>query len=194
MWAIWRPDALAMLKDKKAQASLARYFDVMRDDKPAKFVIAKKLPANFRKEDSLLKLWDIHDHLTEEFYHLEKEIDSRQKSLEELGNPERSYLDLKIEIANRILENCHLCTRRCGFNRLAGELGDCKCGTQITVSTMFEHMGEEPELVPSGTISQWIESGEIYSPVRLAKAVETLTWWVGSLRLGFSSGWKRSGT
>ena len=191
MWAIWRPDSLAVLKDKKARASLARYFDVMRDGKPAKFVVAKKLPANFRKEDSLPRLWEIHDHLTEEFYRLEKEIDSRQKRLEELDNPEKSYLDLKIEIANRILEDCHLCTRRCGFNRLAGELGDCKCGTQITVSTMFEHMGEEPELVPSGTIftlgcslhclhcqnwtiSQWIESGEIYSPVRLAKAVERL--------------------
>ena len=56
---------------------------------------------------------------------------------------------------------------------------------------MFEHMGEEPELVPSGTIftlgctmrclhcqnwtiSQWFESGEIFSPQRLAKAVEKL--------------------
>jgi putative pyruvate formate lyase activating enzyme len=56
---------------------------------------------------------------------------------------------------------------------------------------MFEHMGEEPELVPSGTIftlgctmrckhcqnwtiSQWFEQGEIYAPERLAKAVEHL--------------------
>jgi len=191
MWAVWRPDALTVLRNKKARASLARYFDVMEDDKPAKFVIAKKLPANFSEKDSPSELWCLHDQLTQEFCRLEKEVDSRQKSLEELDTPERSYLDLKIEIANRILESCHLCTRRCGFNRLAGELGECKCGTQITVSTMFEHMGEEPELVPSGTIftlgctlrcrhcqnwsiSQWYEKGEIYSPERLAKEVEHL--------------------
>ena len=191
MWAIFRPDARAVLRDKKARASLARYFDVMEDDKPAKFLIAKKLPANFDKGDSLAKLWKIHDQLTEKFYRLEKEIDSRQKRLEELDDPKKSYLDLKIEIASRILEGCHFCTRRCGFNRLNGELGNCKCGTQITVSTMFEHMGEEPELVPSGTIftlgctlrclhcqnwtiSQWYEKGDIFSPERLARSVEHL--------------------
>jgi len=191
MWAVWRPDSVAVLKDKRARVSLARYFDVMQDDKPAKFLIAKKLPAEFCKEDSLPKLWKIHDQLTEEFYRLEKEIDSGQKRLEELDSPEKSYLNLKTEIARRILESCHFCTRRCGFNRLAGELGYCKCGTQILVSTMFEHMGEEPELVPSGTIftlgctlqcrhcqnwsiSQWYENGQIYSPERLGRAVERL--------------------
>jgi len=191
MWAIWRPDALAVLKDKKARASLARYFDVMEDSKPAKFMIAKKLPADFDKNDSLQKLWGIHDRLTEEFYRLEREVDLRQKSLDDMDKPEKSYLDLKIEIANRILKSCHFCTRRCGFNRFAGELGHCKCGTQITVSTMFEHTGEEPELVPSGTIftlgctlrclhcqnwsiSQWYETGEVFSPQRLAKAVKGL--------------------
>jgi len=191
LWAILRPDARAVLKDKKARASLARYFDVMEDDKPAKFLIAKKLFANFSKEDSLARLWEIHNKLTEEFCRLEKEIDSRQKLFEELNDPEKSYLDLKIEIANRILEGCHFCIRRCGFNRLAGELGYCKCGTQITVSTIFEHMGEEPELVPSGTIftlgctlrclhcqnwtiSQWYEKGDIFSPEQLARSVEHL--------------------
>jgi len=191
MWAVWRPDALAVLRDKGARSSLARYFDVMENDKPARFLIAKKLPAQFDKDDSLQKLWEIHDLFTEEFYRLEKDIDLRKKRLEDLDDPEKSYLDLKIEIANRVLESCHLCTRRCGFNRLQGELGHCKCGSQITVSTMFEHMGEEPELVPSGTIftlgctmrclhcqnwtiSQWYENGEIFSPQRLAKAVERL--------------------
>ncbi|UCH70811.1 MAG: radical SAM protein [Candidatus Bathyarchaeota archaeon] len=191
MWAIWRPDALTVLRDKKARASLVRYFHVMHDDRPAKFIIAKKLPADFSEDDSLSALWKLHKRLTDEFYLLESAVDSHQKSLEDLDTPERSYLDLKIEIARHILRGCHLCSRRCGFNRLAGEVGECKCSTQITVSTMFEHMGEEPELVPSGTIftlgctlrcrhcqnwsiSQWHEKGEIYSPQRLAKEVERL--------------------
>ncbi len=191
MWAIWRPDALAVLRDKNARASLARYFDVMENSKPAKFMIAKKLPANFNKSDSLKSLWKTHDSLTEEFSSLEKKVDARQKSLEDMDAPEKSYLDLKIEIANRILKGCHFCTRRCGFNRLEGELGECKCGTQITVSTMFAHTGEEPELVPSGTIftlgctlrcrhcqnwsiSQWYEKGDVFSPEQLARGVESL--------------------
>jgi len=191
MWMVWRPDARAVLKDKRARQSLSRYFDVMQNDKPAKFTIARRLRADFNREDSVEKLWALHDRLTIEYYNLEKEIDTRQKSWEELETFETSFLDLKIEIAKRILEDCHLCTRRCGFNRLAGELGYCKCGAQITVSTILEHMGEEPELVPSGTIftlgctlkcrhcqnwtiSQWFEHGEIYTPERLAKSVEHL--------------------
>jgi putative pyruvate formate lyase activating enzyme len=190
MWTL-RPDAKAVLMDKKARASLARYFAVMEDDKPAKFLIAKKLSANFNNDDSLTRLWKLHEQLTEEFCSLEKLIDTRQKRLEELATPEKSFLDLKIEIANHILENCHFCTRRCGSDRTAGELGYCRCGTQATVSSIFPHTGEEPELVPSGTIftlgctlrclhcqnwgiSQWFESGEIYSPRQLAGAVETL--------------------
>ena len=51
MWTTWRPDAQAVLMDKKARASLKRYFDVMEDDKPAKFLIAKKLAANFSNND-----------------------------------------------------------------------------------------------------------------------------------------------
>ncbi len=191
MWAIWRPDARTVLRNKKARASLSRYFDVMEDDKPARFLIAKKLPAIFSTNDTLTALVKIHDQLTEEFYRLEKNIDSLQKPLEELVAPEKSYLDLKIEIARRILEKCSFCTRKCGFNRRKEELGYCKAGTQITVSTIFEHMGEEPELVPSGTIftlgctlrclhcqnwtiSQWIEKGDIFSPEQLAKSVERL--------------------
>ncbi len=191
MWAILRPDAAAVLKDKNARASLARYFAVMQNDKVAKFVIARKLVAQFSKHDSTAKLWKTHDQTLKDFCQLEKKIDNRLISLEKLETPQQSFLDLKIEIANRVLESCHFCSRRCGFNRKADELGYCKCGTQITVSTMFEHMGEEPELVPSGTIftlgctmrchhcqnwtiSQWMEAGEIYSPEHLAKAVEHL--------------------
>jgi len=141
MWTIWRPDAITVLKDQRARSSLARYFNVMEDNSPAKFIISKKLPANFNKSDPTKKLWDLHNQLTEEFCHLEKEIDVQRKSLGDLEDPEKSYLDLKIEIANRILESCHFCTRRCGANRSAGKLGYCRCGTQIVVSSMFEHLG-----------------------------------------------------
>jgi len=191
MWRILRPDAAAVLRDKMARKSLARYFAVVQDEKSAKFMIAKKLPAEFSENDSMKELWQKHVELTQEFYKIEREIDTRQKSLLDMPNPEKCYLDLKIEIAKRIITNCHFCTRRCGVNRFKGELGYCRCGTGITVSSIFEHMGEEPELVPSGTvftmgctmcckhcqnwtISQWIEKGEVYTLERLAKEVERL--------------------
>jgi len=191
MWRIIRRDAVSVLEDKNARESLSRYFDVMQNDKPAKFLIAKKIPADFDEDDSLRDLWDLHEELLEEFTDVQQQIDTRMKRLDEMETPEKSFLDLKEAIATRILESCHFCTRRCGVNRLMGELGQCKCGSQIIVSSIFEHLGEEPELVPSGTIftmgctirclhcqnwtiSQWFEKGEIYSPRRLALAVEQL--------------------
>ncbi|MFP3985072.1 MAG: radical SAM protein [Candidatus Bathyarchaeia archaeon] len=163
----------------------------MQNDKIAKFTIARKLAAKFSENESTEKLWKIHDSLLRKFWQLQEKLDNRLTRLEKLETPQQSYLDLKTEIANRILENCHLCTRRCGVNREKDQHGYCKCGTQITVSTFFEHMGEEPELVPSGTIftmgctmrclhcqnwtiSQWAESGEPYIPKNLAKTVEHL--------------------
>jgi putative pyruvate formate lyase activating enzyme len=189
MWTVWQPEAVAVVNDKQARESLVRYFDVMENKKSAKFAIAKKLPANYDKGDSTEKLWQLHETLTQGYLNLEKEIDNTLKDINKLETPSQSLLDLKIELANRIMANCHFCTRSCGINRLKGELGYCKCGTQIKVSTMFQHMGKEPELVPSGTvftlgctmrcchcqnwtISQWFEKGEIYTPQQLAAVVE----------------------
>ena len=191
MWRILRPDATTVLMDKMARKSLARYFSVTQDEKPARFRIAKKLPAEFSQNDSLEELWRKHGRFTQRFYKIEREIDTRKKSLRNMLNPEKSYLDLKVEIATRILTNCHFCTRRCGVDRSKGEIGYCRCGTEITVSSIFQHMGEEPELVPSGTIftmgctmrcchcqnwtiSQWIEKDEVYKPEALAREVEQL--------------------
>ena len=191
MTAFLNPYKWSALSEKGAKRSLARYFAVMQNEKPAKFLIAKKLPAEFNRNDSTDVLWQKHAKLTDEFCRVEKQIDMRHKSLQEMQNPKKSFLDLKVEIANRILACCHFCSRRCHVNRLVGELGYCKCGKQITVSNIFLHMGEEPELVPSGTIftlgctmrcihcqnwsiSQWFEQGEIYMTEELAKAIKIL--------------------
>ncbi len=191
MWTSLRPDATAILKDRRVRTSLARYFDVMEDNKPAKFLIAQHLSADYSHEDSLPQLWQLHDRLTRRFYQLQEKIDTHQRSFQKPETAKRSYLDLKIEIARRMLKNCSFCTRSCRANRLQGEKGFCGCGAKIQVSTIFQHWGEEPELVPSGTIftmgcslrclhcqnwsiSQWYEEGEICSPDRLARSIENL--------------------
>ena len=191
MWRILRPDAAAVLKDKKAQTSLARYFAAFQDERPAKFMIAKKLPAQFGENDSIEQLWQEHESLTEHFREVEGKIDAGEEDLKQKPFPRKSYLELKAEIARRILQKCYFCARRCKVNRVEGKMGYCKCGSEIEVSSIFEHMGEEPELVPSGTIftmgctmrckhcqnwtiSQWIEKGQVYTPKELAREVENL--------------------
>lgn len=186
-----RPDAKAVLNDKGARRSLHRYFGVMQNDRTAKFKIASQLPADFAKDDSTEKLWKTHSDLLNQYHRLQNRLDTHISTFKELEKPPLSFLDLKIEIAERILKNCHFCTRKCRVNRGEGQLGYCRCGDEIAVSALFEHMGEEPELVPSGTvftlgctmrclhcqnwrISQCVEQGRVYSVSQLAREIEGL--------------------
>ncbi|MEM2576807.1 MAG: radical SAM protein [Candidatus Bathyarchaeia archaeon] len=185
-----RPDSLAVLKDENCRRSLARYFDIIQNKKKANFKIAKSFPVEFSKEDSTSDLWKIHEKTNKEFYEFIREIDEGKANIE-LIESSSSYLDLKIEIARRILKECCFCVRKCKVNRYAGEKGFCGCDSNISVSTFFEHIGEEPELVPSGTIftcgctmrclhcqnwtiSQWVERGESYNCKELAQIVDSL--------------------
>ena len=190
MWRIARPDAVAVLEDELAKKSLHRYFAVLQDEKPAKFMLAKKLPAEWNDADSLEKLWTEHAKRYDEFRDFEREVDEG-KNINEIASPAKSYLDLKIEIARRIVQSCRFCTRQCGVNRLTSGLGYCGCGNTMTISSISVHMGEEPELVPSGTIftmgctmrcrhcqnwtiSQWKEDGTEVKPEELAREIEQL--------------------
>ena len=191
MLPLTRSDAISILKDEMCKHSLARYFDIFQDNKYSKFLITKKIPTEFNPKYSMENLWVEHNRLMDEYVRLEKKIDSGILKINDLKTPKRSFLDLKIEISKRILENCHLCMHKDGANRISGEVGYCRCGSKIVTSNYFEHMGEEPELVPSGTIftcgctmrclhcqnwsiSQMFESGEILSYNMLAKIIERM--------------------
>jgi putative pyruvate formate lyase activating enzyme len=68
---------------------------------------------------------------------------------------ESGELEDRINQLERILAACTLCPRRCKVNRLQDELGYCKAGNSLMVSSYFAHFGEEPPLVGgsgSGTI------------------------------------------
>lgn len=68
---------------------------------------------------------------------------------------ERGELDNRIETLNQILKSCTLCPRQCQVNRLNGETGYCCAGSDLKVSSVFPHYGEEAPLVGrngSGTI------------------------------------------
>jgi putative pyruvate formate lyase activating enzyme len=184
---MWRTN---IVPDELARKSLARYFAIVEGRKTAKFLIAKKVAAEFSSTDSLEILWTQHAKCTEEYLGFERRLDN-ETDHSALANPKRSYLDLKVQIAAKILECCNFCNRRCGVNRLADQLGFCGCGNKMSVSSIFVHAGEEPELVPSGavftlgctircrhcqnwTISQWKEAPMEYTPQELAVEVENL--------------------
>ncbi len=128
---------------------LSRYLDVMRDKLPSQFLISRSLPVDFKKDSVLPDLWEKHDKAMALFY---EELD-RIDSIKDLSPPvESSLLTLKGVIADRILESCIFCERRCGANRRKKELGYCRCEAVSRYSTEFLYYGEEPELVPSHTI------------------------------------------
>jgi len=61
----------------------------------------------------------------------------------------------RVEAAYSIFEECRLCPRECGVNRLDGEKGFCHAPLKVMVSVAQPHFGEEISLVGrkgSGTI------------------------------------------
>ena len=76
-----------------------------------------------------------------------KAIDEKYKNI-----PEQSLLDLKIEIAHRLLQSCEYWENLCHVNRTSDQKGNCGLSDQSYLSSAFLHMGEEAPLIPSGTI------------------------------------------
>jgi putative pyruvate formate lyase activating enzyme len=61
----------------------------------------------------------------------------------------------KIKKAYKLMEKCSICPRKCGVNRLKGQVGFCKAGLLPMVSSFHAHFGEEPPVSGrngSGTI------------------------------------------
>ena len=68
---------------------------------------------------------------------------------------EEGKLAARVEQAYTIFEECRLCPRECGVDRLSGEKGFCRTGTEVVMYSAHPHFGEEVPLVGrtgSGTI------------------------------------------
>jgi putative pyruvate formate lyase activating enzyme len=102
-------------------------------------------------------------------------------------------LDERVQKLNGVLKECTLCPRECKINRLKGKYGVCRSTSQIVVSSLSAHLGEEPPLVGwngSGTIfftncNMWclycqnydishLKRGEVISVAQLAEAMISL--------------------
>jgi putative pyruvate formate lyase activating enzyme len=62
----------------------------------------------------------------------------------------QTELQSRVETAYKLLENCRVCPRECGANRLKDDkLGFCRSGLNPVISSVSPHHGEEPPI--SGT-------------------------------------------
>jgi len=143
-----RPDAILVWKDPEVARRLRWYRSVMLDETPAKFMIVRSIraPGNIG-ELGEGDLWRIHDELHEEAEERFKEAFNGGVDYEKLKPAEPSYLDLKIELARRILRSCRFCEWRCGVDRAAGGRGVCGLTARAYVASFFHHHGEEAPLI-----------------------------------------------
>lgn len=128
--------------------TLKDYVNITEKKRPSRHRVARSVAAGADDLASLSeeRLWELHDEGMRGF----SEAWRRKRMPEPVTGP--SLLDVKHELALRFLENCRLCERRCGVDRLQGELGFCGVGAQSRLASEFLHLGEEPELVPSHTL------------------------------------------
>lgn len=153
-----RPDAITVWNYPEVKERLSHYYSVMKNEKPAKFLVVKKVSINidpYSNDASLEELWIVHRKASEEFKKLYSEITSSAnpfEALNKLETPKYSYLDAKIALAYKLYSPCKLCERRCGALRSEGRPGVCLVDKDAIVHSYFHHMGEEAPLVPSGTI------------------------------------------
>jgi len=153
VWRLLRPDAKKVWDDSVVKTLLKRYWDILNEKKPAKYLISKRIDAKVALNEELPKLWNAHERIRKNFKNIIQRIDSGELEFNLLNTPKVSYLDLKVELAQRMLEECIFCERRCRVNRRKGEKGTwCKLDGRARISSAFLHHGEESPLVPSGTI------------------------------------------
>jgi putative pyruvate formate lyase activating enzyme len=154
-------------------SALSRYHQILDGNQRANYLLTKGTAVDVTLDLPTEDLWRTHNLAIEGGFS---------------PGGRTSLLDLKIELARRMLERCNLCERRCGTNRLIGKTG--YCGVRDSrVSSEFIHMGEEPDLVPSYTIffsgctfkcvycQNWDistrpESGDMIPAEHLAKMIE----------------------
>jgi len=122
-----------------APEPLKRYYAILDGEENARYLETKKIggTADLCSSDEIL--WKAHDEWL------------RSPREEPVSGDRPSLLDLKVELADRIIKKCTLCERRCEARRDIGEKGHCGV-LEPRISTEFLHMGEEPDLVPSHTI------------------------------------------
>lgn len=119
-----------------ASETLRNYYSILEGERRACYLGSKLTAVDVDLRATLEELWAAHERVLRRDERTEKGV---------------TLLDLKLELARRMLHSCELCERRCKVDRASGEAGHCGV-TEARISSECLHMGEEPDLVPSYTI------------------------------------------
>ncbi|MFX0106891.1 MAG: radical SAM protein [Candidatus Hodarchaeota archaeon] len=152
MWKVFRPDAARVWNDPETVRRLRRYRSIIENERWAKYLLAGDIACDTPLDAATEDLWTVHFELSREHRKYVDTVDKNGERVSSKKSQELSLIDLKIELAHRILRDCHFCERKCGADRTQDNKGWCKLGSESRVSSAFLHTGEEAPLVPSGTI------------------------------------------
>lgn len=144
-----RPDSEMVWKDEIIKKRFSRYKSIIDDEEIARYIIAKSIECDYETNDSIKHLEVLLTEKSEEFNLL---LNESTKNIESRQIHNKNYITLAENLANKDLENCCFCERRCQVNRAEGETGFCYIPKDSYVSSAFLHTGEEAPLIPSGTI------------------------------------------
>lgn len=146
-----RPDARLVWENEEVSKRLSWYRSVMNDEKPARFLICKRIraPGDITAM-STKELWGLHSELSSEFFEVLAAIERGEATLSDFDVPETSFLDVKVELVKRMLRKCVFCERRCGVDRASGNVGFCRLDETARVASWFHHWGEEAPLIGRG--------------------------------------------
>ncbi len=157
IWARIRPDAITVWDDERVQRALSWYYLVMKDEAPAKFMLAKIVEVeDDPKKLAIEQLEELNKTKKKELIKLVEQARRRKYTLDDFKKdsrdmPKFSLLHIDAELARRYASPCRLCERRCMVKR-EEQVGACRVGIKTYVHSWFHHLGEEAPLVPSGTI------------------------------------------
>jgi putative pyruvate formate lyase activating enzyme len=128
------------MENKRAREALQKYFGILEEKSKPISKYCKSTAVNVSLDESTDVLWEEHEKALKRFQFEEGKTLAGENTL----------LDLKVELANRIFKKCVFCERRCEADRTI-KPGSCGVG-KAKISSMFQHHGEESELVPSYTV------------------------------------------
>ena len=149
VFRILRPDSVSVWRDDEILKRFPKYKGIIDGTQAARYLIAKTVECDFNPSDSLENLETKLKETSIEFNELVN------KDLDEIKYRKtafKSYIHLAECLANNYIENCIFCERQCEVNRKEGKKGFCLIPIDSYISSAFLHMGEEPVLIPSGTI------------------------------------------
>lgn len=133
------------------QQTFPRYLKILQNEVWARYLVAKqtKIDPSILQEEDERNLWIEYDQISTEFREQLSNWDSQPTNLK-IVSP--NYLDLKIKLACLLENPCRICERKCKRKRAKGEVGYCLVPEKGSIASAFLHYGEEPILIPSGTI------------------------------------------